>query len=169
MNPPPPIEHAVRGYRTAPRTERAAFGMLTGFSLTVGTSRAINYVRERRRPAPRARSRGRKIWQTASQDQARVHHFVPGIAIAVITGAAAILTRTDRAETWLSAPFGVGVGLTIDELALLLQRDNPYWGSEQASLIQAAITALASAGLTARFYFEGRAAGGRRSAPAAVA
>lgn len=157
MSPPRPFEQTLRGYRRARRAERGAFGLLTGFSLTITISRGINYVRERRRPAPRLRSLGRRIYHAPGNEQGRVHHFVPGIAIALGTGAAAILTRDDGSEAWLSVPFGVGVGLTIDELGILLQLDDPYWGSEEASFIEAGVTALASAGLIARFYSGGRA------------
>lgn len=55
-----------------------------------------------------------------------MHHFLPGIAIAFATGATGILTH--RRGFRLSLPFGSGVALTLDELPLLLGRDNPYWG-----------------------------------------
>lgn len=70
MNRSRPIERTVRGYWDAPRAERAAFGMLTAFSLSIGISRGINYVRERRRGAPRLRSRGRRIFHAPGQNQA---------------------------------------------------------------------------------------------------
>lgn len=130
--------------------------MLSGFSLTIGISRAINYVRERRRAAPRLRGLARMIFHPPGRHDVRVHHFVPGIGIAFVTGAASILTREDGAEAWLSFPFGVGLGLTVDELAQLLRLDDHYWKSAKASLIKAGVAALGSAGLTARFYFGGR-------------
>ena len=56
-----------------------------------------------------------------------IHHFVPGIVIAFGAGAAAILTRDERLEPLLAVPFGVGMGLTLDESALLLDLEDVYW------------------------------------------
>jgi hypothetical protein len=43
-----PGETAARGYRRAPANEQAAVNMLSAFLLTLGSSRAINYVLEQR-------------------------------------------------------------------------------------------------------------------------
>jgi len=153
-----PLQETRSGYSEAASAERAAFGMLSGFSLSMGISRGINYMRERRRAAPRMRSFARRIKHSPGQEQVRIHHFLPGIGIAFATGAAAIVIREDRRDTWLSVPFGVGVGLTVDEAAMLIELDNPYWESEKASLIQAGVAALASAALGLRFQRRGRAA-----------
>jgi hypothetical protein len=51
--------------------------------------------------------------------------------------------------------FGVGTGLTLDEVALLVELQNPYWRSGKASLVQGALAALAAAVLAARFYRRG--------------
>jgi hypothetical protein len=158
VNPLLAFRQTRRGYLEAAPAERATFGLLSSFCLSIGISRGINYVRERRRTAPRLRSLGRRIYHAPGQERVRVHHFVPGVGIAFVTGAAAIVVRDDGREVWLSAPFGAGVGLTIDELALLIKLDNPYWKSERASLIQAGVAALASAVLGLRFQRRGRAA-----------
>lgn len=57
----------------------------------------------------------------------------------------------------LSAPFGTGVGLTLDEICLLVQADNPYWGSEKFALLQGAVAALAAIALAIRFHYRGTA------------
>ena len=145
------LQRARRGYSEAAPPERAAFGMLTGFSLSIAISRAINYVRERRRTAPRLRGLARGIYHSPGTERARVHHFLPGIGLAFATGVGAIVLRDDGREAWLSPPFGAGIGLTSDELALLLKLDNPYWGSERTSLIQAGAAAAASVALGIRF------------------
>lgn len=92
-----------------------------------------------------------------------MHHFLPGMGLALAAGGGAILTRADGRERWLSLPFGTGAGLTLDEIALLVKRDNPYWDSERFALIQSATAALAA--LAARFYRRGAALPGsaRRS------
>jgi CBS domain-containing protein len=84
-----------------------------------------------------------------------MHHSLPGIVISLATGATAILTRSDGGELWLSLPFGIGAGLTLDESALLLERDNPYWGSERMAFAQAAAGAVAAAAMAADFYRRG--------------
>jgi hypothetical protein len=166
-----PFQQVRRGYLEAPPTERATFGMVSGFWLSIGISRGINYVRERRRAAPRLRGLGRSVYHAPGQEQVRIHHFVPGIGIALVTGTVAILLREDARGTWLGAPFGAGVGLTIDELSLLIKLDNPYWGSQKTALIEAGVAALASAGLSFRFHRRGRAdalPSGQRSSRAAI-
>jgi hypothetical protein len=56
-----------------------------------------------------------------------IHHFVPGIVLAFVSGAVAIVTRDEKLEPKLALLFGTGMGLTMDEAALLLQLDDVYW------------------------------------------
>jgi hypothetical protein len=131
--------------------------MLSAFATTIGISRAVNYVRERRRPAPRLRSWGRRAYHSLGQEQLRVHHYLPGMGLVLAAGGTAILTRGAGREFWLSLPFGTGAGLTLDQIAILVQRDNPYWDSERFALIQSAVGALAAAALAAHFHRRGAA------------
>ena len=149
------IKTVVRGYRRAPSTERAGLGMLTSFAITIGCSRAINYVRERRRTAPRLRSWGRRAYHFPGREQVRVHHFVPGIGLAFVSGAMAIIKHEDGRELWFSIPFGSGVGLTLDEVAVMTEFDNPYWESEKLALAQAATAALGALALGIRVHRRG--------------
>jgi hypothetical protein len=110
-------------------------------------------VRERRRRVPRLRSLTRLISSGPHQSGVRVHHFLPGIAIAFAAGATGILTH--RSGFWLGLPFGSGVALTLDELPLLLGRDNPYWGHEHLALIQGTAAAAAAVALATHFYRHG--------------
>jgi hypothetical protein len=64
--------------------------------------------------------------------------------------------RSGGREFWLSLPFGTGIALTTDEIALLVKRDNPCWDSETSALVQAA-AALTAATLAARFHRKGSA------------
>lgn len=152
---------ALRGYRAGPPAERAGFGMSIGFAAAIGGSRAVNYIRERRRAAPRLRSWGRRIYHSPGKDQLRVHHFLPGIFVAFLAGGAAILTRNDGAELRFGLPFGMGAGLTLDEIAFLGELDNPYWESETFSLVQGAVAAVFGGGLVLRFHRRGAALRGR--------
>ena len=148
---------ALHGYRMAAPAERASFWMLSAYSVTIGASRAINYGREQSRPAPRLRALARRAYRAAGVGGLRVHHFLPGIALAFTAGGAAILTRTDARELWLSVPFGIGAGLTVDEIGLLLKADTPYWRSETAVLTQGAVAGLAAAALAVGFQRRGAA------------
>ena len=77
------------------------------------------------------------------------------MGLALAAGGTAILTRGDGREFWLSLPFGAGAGLTLDEIAVLVERDNPYWESERFALSQSAAAALAAAALAAHFHLQG--------------
>ena len=125
--------------------------LLSAFSTTIGVARAINYVRERSRPAPWLRSWARRTYHAPGQQQLRVHHFLPGVLLSFVTGGAAILAHRNGAQLWLSAPFGTGAGLTLDEVGLLLKFDNPYWKGETLALVEGAAAAVGAVALAVRF------------------
>lgn len=52
----------------------------------------------------------------------------------------------------IAIAFTVGAAAISDELALLLGRDNPYWGDERKALIQGATAAGTAVVLATRFY-----------------
>ena len=146
------ISAAAWGYRDAPPAVRGVFGITTSFAVTVAASRSINFIRERRRRVPALRSVARRLYHLpGATGDLRVHHFIPGIGLGFATGAAAILTRPDGSGRWLSVPVGVGLGLTADELGLLLEHANPYWGTEKFALAQCAAASVGSAALAAAF------------------
>ncbi|HEY6781310.1 MAG TPA: hypothetical protein VI111_10160, partial [Thermoleophilaceae bacterium] len=69
-----------------------------------------------------------------------------------------ILTRNEALEPRLAVPFGIGMGLTLDESALLLELDDVYWTREGILSVQialAVIATLASAVLGLRFLRRG--------------
>lgn len=129
--------------------------MLASSAVTIGASRTINYWRERRRSAPALRSLLRRAYHAPGGQQLRIHHFLPGMAISTTAGAAAILTRRDGHEFWLSLPFGTGTALILDEVAMLIDLDNPYWGTERLAFLQGGLAALGAVALTVRFYRNG--------------
>ncbi len=150
------VRRTLVGARSSSPPARVAFSSLTSFATTIAISRTLNYLRERRRRFPRMRSLARSLSSGPHQSAVRVHHFVPGIAIAYCAGTTAILTH--RSGFWLGLPFGSGVALTFDELPLLLGRDNPYWGHERLSLIQGTTATVGAAALATRFYRQGASA-----------
>jgi hypothetical protein len=151
-----PVKTVARGYRCAPPVERASLSVLFSAGLTMLTARAINYVRERRRPAPMMRSLGRRTFNLPRRGNLRVHHFMPGLALALTAGAAAILTRADGQEIIFGLPFGTGLALTLDELALLVDADNAYWRSEQFALAGAAAACVCAAAITGHLAWLGQ-------------
>jgi hypothetical protein len=102
MSPAEHLQRAVVGARASSPAEQAAFSALTSFAATIGISRTLNYVRERRRPFPRLRSLTRRMSSGPHESGARVHHFLPGLAIALATGATGILSH--RRGSWLGLP-----------------------------------------------------------------
>ena len=143
------------GYRASSPAERAAFAMTCGFALSLAGARKITYIQERRRALPRLRGLVRALPRAPGTDDIRVHHYLPGLAIAMTTGGAAILAGPGGIERWLSAPFGVGVGLVIDEISLLTGRNNPYWGNERFVLSTCLAATSAAAGMAAVFLRRG--------------
>ncbi len=48
----------------------------------------------------------------------------------MLSGGAAILTRDETLEPKLAVVFGAGMGMTLDESALLLELEDVYWSEE---------------------------------------
>lgn len=71
-----------------------------------------------------------------------------------------MLTRADGGEVVLGIPLGIGSGLISDEIELLLEHSNPFWGSERLAALQVAGSAAAVAAIAIRV---GLAAADRRS------
>ena len=128
-------EVARAGYRDVSTRENSMFNLLTSFAATFIAVRSITYVlRDRRTVEPFRNMRvGRR----------HIHHFVPGIVIAFAAGTGAILTRNETLEPWLALPFGVGMGLTLDESALLLELEDVYWTEEGVLSVQIVFAAMA--------------------------
>jgi len=145
------MEGMLRGYAAAAPGERAGFGMLSAFAGTVAVARAVNYGRERRRSAPTLRSFTRRAYHAPGSTQPRIHHFLPGMALSFIAGAAAIVTHDDGKELSLSILFGIGAGLVGDEIGLLIKANNPYWSMERLALAQSALAAAGAGALAIRF------------------
>jgi hypothetical protein len=143
-------EVARTGYRETPPAENAMFNLLSAFVATFLAARGVTIrLRSRARVGP---------FRDFKLGRRHIHHFVPGIAMAFASGAAAIVTRDERIERWLAVPFGAGMGLTLDESALLLELDDVYWSEEGVVSLQIglAVTALlASVALATRFLRRG--------------
>ena len=143
---------AVSGYREMPRRENALFNLLASFVTSFSLARGITYLLRRR--SQLGPFRDLRIGER------HIHHFVPGILLAFGSGAAAILTDDEQIEPRLAFVFGTGMGLTLDESALLLELDDVYWSREGVLSVQITLAAMAlisASVLAGRFLRRGEA------------
>jgi hypothetical protein len=141
---------ATRGYRDVPARENALFNLFTSFVTTFIAVRTVTtLLHDRRSVGP---------FRNVIVGQRHIHHYVPGILLTFLSGSAAIATRREGLESWLAIPFGAGMGLTLDEAALLLELDDVYWSEEGIVSVQIALAAIAmmsSVALAGRFLRRG--------------
>ncbi|HWB70042.1 MAG TPA: hypothetical protein VG518_08690 [Solirubrobacterales bacterium] len=124
---------AVSGYEAAPRSETVLFNLLAGFLSSFALVRLSTWgIRDGWGPFRNVSVRGHHI-----------HHFVPGILIAFGAGTTALLTEDDALEDRLAVPMGIGIGLTFDEAALLLDLRDVYWTREGLLSVQLSLGATA--------------------------
>jgi len=124
---------AVSGYVAAPRSETVLFNLLAGFLASFALVRLSTWgIRDRWWPFRNVSLGGRHI-----------HHFVPGIVIAFASGTTALLTDDEVLEERLAVTTGIGMGLTFDEAALLLDLRDVYWTREGLLSVQLSLGATA--------------------------
>jgi hypothetical protein len=134
-------EVARAGYRDVSTRENSMFNLLTSFAATFIAVRSLTYLlRGGRTFGP---------FRTMRVGRRHIHHYVPGIVIALSAGSAAILTRNEEVEKWLALPFGVGMGLTLDESALLLELEDVYWSREGLLSVQITLAVMSLLGALA--------------------
>jgi hypothetical protein len=132
---------ARAGYRDVPTRENSMFNLLTSFSTSFLVVRSVTYaLRTRRTVGP---------FRALRVGDRHIHHYVPGIVIALVSGATAIVSRDERLEPILAVPFGIGMGLTLDESALLLELEDVYWSREGLLSVQITLTVMAILGALA--------------------
>jgi hypothetical protein len=129
---------ARRGIRATPHHESVLLNILVGFLGAFAVARLSTWgIRRGWWPAGNVRVSGRHI-----------HHFIPGIVLAFSSGVGAITTRNDRVESALAIPFGVGMGLTMDEAALLLDLRDVYWTRQGLLSVQVSLGVTATLAAT---------------------
>jgi nucleotide-binding universal stress UspA family protein len=122
------LDVAVAGYRSGSTGERALLLLFAAFVITSGITRWNTWRlhRGRRFTFIPEMARGRR----------HIHHFVPGIVVAFVSGGGALVVD-ERHREWLAVPFGMGLALTLDEWALLLELADVYWSEEGIVSLQA--------------------------------
>jgi len=127
------VSVAVGGYEEAPRSETVLFNLLAGFLASFALVRISTWgIRDDWGPFRNVSVGGRHI-----------HHFVPGIVLTFGSGTTALLTDNEEVEEWLAVTTGVGMGLTFDEAALLLDLRDVYWTREGLLSVQLSLGATA--------------------------
>ena len=141
------------GYREVSTRQNSMFNLLTSFAATFILIRTVTFA-----------LRGNQSFgpiRNVRVGRRHIHHFVPGIVIAFGAGTGAILTPDEQLERWFAVPFGVGLGLTLDESALLLELDDVYWSREGLLSVQITLAVMAMLGalaLALRFLWRGEQA-----------
>jgi hypothetical protein len=125
---------ARRGIRATPHRETVLFNMLQGFLGAFAIARVSTWgIRRGWWPFTDFNVGGRHI-----------HHFVPGIVLAFASAIAGMTTKDEGLEAGAAIPFGVGVGLTTDEAALLLDLRDVYWTREGVLSVQVSLGVTAT-------------------------
>ena len=135
------VEVSVAGYRAAPTEENALFNLFASFVISFLSARGIAFLlRGRRSFGP---------FRNLRVGDRHIHHFIPGILLAFGSGAVAIVTQDETLEPKLALLFGTGMGLTMDEAALLLELDDVYWTREGLVSVQITLGLIAAMGALA--------------------
>jgi hypothetical protein len=138
------------GYRAGSANETAVLNLFVAVGTTFALARAVTHsIRRGLGPLRNVRI-GRR----------HIHHFVPGILLALLSGGLSIGLRHEQLDHWLALPFGAGAALIIDETALLIELSDVYWSKEGVLSIDVglgATTTLACLALLVRIARRGEA------------
>jgi hypothetical protein len=127
------VSVAAAGYSDAPRSETVLFNLLAGFLGSFAFVRLSTLgIRD-----------GWGPFRNVSVGGRHIHHFIPGILLVFASGTTALLTDDERLEERLAVTSGVGMGLTFDEAALLLDLRDVYWTREGLLSVQLSLGATA--------------------------
>jgi len=76
-----------------------------------------------------------------------IHHLFWGILLLMITGFAALATRAEKWHLRIAIVFGIALGLTLDEFALLLRLADVYWTRQGIESLKASAVVAALLGI----------------------
>jgi hypothetical protein len=131
------VVHA--GYRAGSANEMAVLNLFVAFGATFGAARAVTH----------SIRRGMGPWRNVKVGRRHIHHFVPGIVLALISGGLSIALPHEQLDHWLALPFGAGAALIADETALLIELNDVYWSDKGVLSIDVSLGTLTTlAGLT---------------------
>jgi hypothetical protein len=133
------VEVLREGYRAGPANEASLLNLFLSFGVTFAGARAVTGM---------IRS-GRGPLRNVHVGHRHIHHFVPGILICLLSGAASIGLRHEEIDHWLALPFGAGAALVLDEAALLLELEDVYWSDEGLLSVEIGLGTVALLGALA--------------------
>jgi hypothetical protein len=111
---------------------------LTSFVLTFLITRAIT----------RLIRAGRGPFRNIDSGGVHIHHVVPGVLLTVTGGFGAVASgRHGFGPALCAVLFGVGVGLVLDEFALILHLDDVYWTEQGRKSVEVVVVTAALVGL----------------------
>ena len=128
------VEVLRAGYRSGSADETAVLNLFLAFGITFATARAVTH----------SIRRGAGPFRNVRIGRRHIHHFVPGIALALGAGGTSIASRNQAVDPWLAVPFGAGAALIIDETALLIELEDVYWSHKGALSIDAGFRATSA-------------------------
>lgn len=132
------VNVALEGYSATPSRELALFNLLAGFLGSFAMVRLTTWmIRD-----------GRGPFRNVSVGGRHIHHFVPGILLGFGSGIAALIATGDKSTRRIARTLGVGMGLTFDEAALLLDMRDVYWSREGLFSVQLTLATGATLGIT---------------------
>jgi hypothetical protein len=138
------------GYRDGSANETAVLNLFVAFGATFGIARAVTH----------SIRRGMGPWRNVEIGRRHIHHFVPGIVLALLSGGLSIALRHEQVDHWLALPFGAGAALIADETALLVELNDVYWSDKGVLSIDVSLgtlTTLACLALVVRLVRRGEA------------
>jgi hypothetical protein len=122
------------GYRAGSANETAVLNLFVAFGATFGIARAVTH----------SIRRGIGPWRNVKVGRRHIHHFVPGIVLALVSGGLSIALRHEQVDHWLALPFGAGAALIADETALLVELNDVYWSDKGVLSIDVSLGTLAT-------------------------
>ncbi|WP_267241143.1 hypothetical protein [Streptomyces sp. PR69] len=109
---------------------------LTSFILTFLITRAVT----------RLIRAGKGPFRNVTPGGMHIHHVVPGVVLTVVGGFASVGSgRHGPAAAASAVIFGIGVGLVLDEFALILHLDDVYWTEQGRQSVEVVVLAAALA------------------------
>ena len=111
---------------------------LTSFVLTFVITRVIT----------RMIRAGKGPFRNIDTGGVHIHHVVPGVLLTVTGGFGAVASgRNGIGPALCAVLFGVGVGLVLDEFALILHLDDVYWTEQGRKSVEMVVLTAALVGL----------------------
>ncbi|MFE8943516.1 hypothetical protein [Streptomyces sp. NPDC007856] len=91
---------------------------------------------------------GKGPFKNVSAGGLHIHHAVPGVVLTIVGGFGAVASDRQGAGGAIAAVvFGMGVGLVLDEFALILHLDDVYWTEEGRKSVEVVVLTAALVGL----------------------